>query len=99
MGTRISDEFTDRNCSFLSPAETVKSLLPAITRDAFGLTIELTAESIKYEKRNHFYNLTYRQSNVAKSIFSLCEDAVERVVGLEPEKLIAGFLYGVLQTV
>lgn len=72
MGLRMCDEFNARDCSYLSPAETTKALIVKICKDAFGLTLDLAEESIRYEKRNHFYDLTYRQSAISKSILSLC---------------------------
>lgn len=99
MGLRISDEFNPRDCSYLSPAETIKAVLVKICKDAFGLTLDLIDEKIRYEKRNHFYDLIYQQSGISRSILCFCEDLDDKFSTLEPCYLIAGFLYGVLRTV
>lgn len=39
MGLRVADEYNDRKSSFLSPAETVKSLLVNCTLQMMGIKL------------------------------------------------------------
>ena len=57
IGHRIADEFVSRSCSFLSPADSTKKMLAAIAEEYLGMRLELTNESIRFEKKFHYYDL------------------------------------------
>ena len=101
IGQRIADEFVSRSCSFLSPADSTKKMLGAIAEEYMGMRLELTKESIRFEKKFHYYDLEYtlRQADQAKSMVGFCEDAEAVFPKLVAEKLPAGILEGVLETV
>lgn len=65
------------------------------------MKMELTADSVRYEKKFHYYDLQYtvKQKDISKSILGYCEDAIEQYPKFMPESLPAGILTGVLQTV